>query len=87
MSCRDANLPAFGGKLPLFTHFPAIPRGIHGIPLFQKPAVRLRNISPPIHIAVAQYAIYSLSVNSKRAAQPICYCKRIEATAAARMGV
>jgi hypothetical protein len=38
---RHANIPAFGGILPLFTPFPAIPRGIHEIPLFQM----LHNVS------------------------------------------
>ena len=32
---RHANIPAFGGILPLFTLFPAIPRGNHNIPLLQ----------------------------------------------------
>jgi hypothetical protein len=32
---RHANIPAFGGILPLLTPFPAIPRGIHEIPLLQ----------------------------------------------------
>jgi hypothetical protein len=39
-NCRHANIPAFGGILPLFTPFPAIPRGIHEIPLLQM----LRNV-------------------------------------------
>jgi len=28
-----ANLPAFGGIFPLSKRFPAVPRGIHDIPL------------------------------------------------------
>jgi hypothetical protein len=32
---RHANIPAFGGILPHFTSFPAIPRGIHEIPHLQ----------------------------------------------------
>jgi len=32
--CRRANLPAFGGIIPLSRRIPAIPRGIHEIPLF-----------------------------------------------------
>jgi hypothetical protein len=35
VECRHANIPAFGGILPLFTPFPAIPRGIHDIPFLQ----------------------------------------------------
>jgi hypothetical protein len=38
--CRHANIPAFGGILQLFMPFPAIPHGIHEIPLLQM----LRNV-------------------------------------------
>jgi hypothetical protein len=40
VKCRHANIPAFGGILRFFTPFPAIPRGIHEIPLLQM----LRNV-------------------------------------------
>jgi len=33
-TCRDANVPAFGGIFPLYNRFSAIPSGNDEIPLF-----------------------------------------------------